>query len=188
MDVSAERDMGIGRRDAARGVRACLDVAPSRRVRGFGMHVEAIVVLRASAAVPPEIAAAARSSRPRVHSIAAWASAFMVSEGVPIALSWLPRTAMAPCLDEAHHGLDRPFRIGAVADDIAEADDPLRAARPRGLEARAERLPVGMDIGKDGQPHISSPPIIAPVLARVLMDIKQRAACDVQSDRVRLQV
>ncbi len=83
-------------------------------------------------------------------------------------------------LDQAHHGIDRPFRIGAIADDIAEADDPLRAAGPREIEARAERLPVGMDIGKDGQPHISSASIIAPVLARVLMDIKQQAACGVQ--------
>ena len=32
-------------------------------------------------------------------------------------------------IDQAHHRIDRPFRIGAIADDIAEADDPLRAAR-----------------------------------------------------------
>ena len=90
-------------------------------------------------------------------------------------------------IDQAHHRIDRPFRIGAIADDIAEADDPLRTAGAREIEARAERLPVGMDIGKDGQPHISSPSIIAPVPARVLRDIKQQAACDVQSGRVRLQ-
>ena len=60
-------------------------------------------------------------------------------------------------IDQAHHGIDRPFRIGAIADDIAEADDPLRAAGARDIETRAERLPVGVDIGKDGQPHASSP-------------------------------
>jgi hypothetical protein len=45
-----------------------------------------------------------------------------------------------------------------------------------------------MDIGKDGQPHNSSPSIIAPVHTRVLRDIKQQAACDVQSGQMRLQV
>jgi hypothetical protein len=30
-------------------------------------------------------------------------------------------------LDEVHHGLNRPFRIGAIADVVAEADDPVRA-------------------------------------------------------------
>jgi hypothetical protein len=54
-------------------------------------------------------------------------------------------------IDQAHHRIDRPFRIGAIADDIAEADDPLRPAGAREIKARAERLPIGMDIGKDGQ-------------------------------------
>src|SRR6476660_9875724 len=90
-------------------------------------------------------------------------------------------------IDQVHHRIDRPFRIGAIADDIAEADEPLRTAGAREIETRAERLPVGMDIGKDGQPHISSPSIIAAVPARVLRDIKQQVACGVQSGRVRLQ-
>jgi hypothetical protein len=42
-----------------------------------------------------------------------------------------------------------------------------------------------MDIGKDGQPHISSASIIAPVPARVLRDIKQQAACGVQWQDIR---
>ena len=81
----------------------------------------------------------------------------MVSDGVPMALSWLPMHGDGAVIDQAHHRIDRPFRIGAIADDIAEADDPLRPARPREIEARAERLPVGMDIGKDGQPHTFLP-------------------------------
>ena len=81
----------------------------------------------------------------------------MVSDGVLTALSWLPRTAMAPSVDQVHHRIDRPFRIGAIADDIAEADDPLRAARTRRVEARAKRLPVGMDIRKDRQQHAFLP-------------------------------
>jgi len=56
-------------------------------------------------------------------------------------------------LDQGHHGIDRPFGIGAIADDIAEADDPFRAMCPREIEARAERLPVGMNVRKDGKTH-----------------------------------
>ena len=56
-------------------------------------------------------------------------------------------------IDEIHHRIDRPFRIGAIADIVAEANDPFRAARPRRVEARGERLPVGMDIRKDSQQH-----------------------------------
>ena len=59
--------------------------------------------------------------------------------------------------NKVHHRIDRPFRIGAIADDIAEADDPLRTTGAREIEARGKRLPVGVDIGKDGQPHASSP-------------------------------
>ena len=78
-------------------------------------------------------------------------------------------------VDEAHHGLDRPFRIGAISDDIAEADDPLRAARPRRLEAGAERLPVGVDIRKDRQTHLFlRVHDRADQVARGLMDIKQQ--------------
>ena len=48
-------------------------------------------------------------------------------------------------IDQLHPtGIDRPFRIGAIADDIAEADDPLRAAGAREIETHAERLPVGV--------------------------------------------
>ncbi len=59
--------------------------------------------------------------------------------------------------DQTHHGIDRPFRIGAIADDVAEADDAFRAAGAREFEARAERLPVGMNIRKDGKPHVFPP-------------------------------
>ena len=97
-----------------------------------------------------------------------------------MALSWLPHARHGAVVDEVHHGIDRPFRIGAVADDVAETDDPLRSARPRGVEARAERLPVGMDVRKDSKPHAFLPHIIAPVPARVLMDIKHQAACGPQ--------
>ena len=45
MDMSAEGDVGIGRRNAARGVRRIAHIVPSRRMRGFRMHVEAIVFL-----------------------------------------------------------------------------------------------------------------------------------------------
>ena len=56
-------------------------------------------------------------------------------------------------IDEAHHRLDGPFRIGAISDVIAEANHPFRATRPRKIEARAKGLPVGVDIRKNGQQH-----------------------------------
>jgi hypothetical protein len=59
-----------------------------------------------------------------------------------------------PVLDEVHHGIDSPFRIGAIADDIAKADDLPGAARACGIEAGLEGLPVGMNVGKDGQPQL----------------------------------
>jgi hypothetical protein len=80
-------------------------------------------------------------------------------------------------LDQAHDGIDRPLGIGAIADDIAEADNPLRAFGAREIEARAERLPVGVNIGKDRQPHMSSLSIVARKLARTLMDIKHQTTC-----------
>ena len=82
---------------------------------------------------------------------------------------------------QVHHGIDRPLRIGAIADDIAEADDALGAAGARGIQAGAERLPVGVDVRKDRQTHVPSDSIIAPVLALVLRDIKLQAACGRQS-------
>ena len=56
-------------------------------------------------------------------------------------------------IDKAHDNINRPFRIGAISDVIAEANYPFRAPRPRKVEARAERLPVGMDIRKHSQQH-----------------------------------
>ena len=92
-------------------------------------------------------------------------------------------------IDQAHHRLDRPFRIGAISDVVAEANHPLRAARPRKIEARAKGLPVGMDIRKDSQQHafLRADPIGR--LVPDLMDIKQQAATPAihaeGSDRVR---
>ena len=73
-----------------------------------------------------------------------------------MALSWLPRTTSAPCATSSITGIDRPFGIGAIADDVAEADDPLGALGARGLEACGKGLPVGVNVGKDGQPQGSS--------------------------------
>ncbi len=81
-----------------------------------------------------------------------------------------------PALDEIHHHVNRPFRIGAISDVIAEANDPFRAARPREIEARAKGLPVGMDIREDGQPHAFLHLTISPTPGPDLMDIKQHAA------------
>ena len=56
-------------------------------------------------------------------------------------------------LSQRHHLVDRPFGIGAIADDIAKADDALGALGARGIEACGKGLPVGVDVGEDGQPQ-----------------------------------
>ena len=56
-------------------------------------------------------------------------------------------------LDQAHHRVDGPFGIAAIADEIAEQDQPLRPARAGRFQACGKGLPVGMDVGKDSQQH-----------------------------------
>ena len=92
-------------------------------------------------------------SLPRVHSIAAWASALRIPYGGADSVVVVAEHGQSSALDQAHHRIDRPFRIGAIADIIAEADHPLGAPRPREVKAGAERLPVGMDVGEKSQPH-----------------------------------
>ena len=138
--------------EAARRFGRALDIAPARRAGGFGMNVEAIVLLphqrqfrqkaplrRAEPAAGPFN----RSLRFGIHGLG------MGADGVIVV------AAHGDCaaIDEIHHGIDRPFGIAAIADIVAEANDPLRAARPRRVEARGERLPVGVDIREDSQQH-----------------------------------
>ncbi len=56
-------------------------------------------------------------------------------------------------LSQRHHLVDRPFGVGAIADDVTKADDALGALCARGIEACCKSLPVGVDVGKDGQPQ-----------------------------------
>jgi hypothetical protein len=63
--------------------------------------------------------------------------------------------------------------------DVAEADDPLRAARLRRLKAGAERRLAWIS-AKTARRTSSSAPMIAPVAARGLRDIKQWEDCGPQ--------
>ena len=85
-------------------------------------------------------------------------------------------------IDQVHHGIDRPFRIGAVANDIAEA---ARSAPHRARAAKSRHALNACRLAwisaNTASLTRSSPSTIAPVLARVLMDIKPQAVCDVQS-------
>ena len=58
--------------------------------------------------------------------------------------------------DQLHRGLHDPFGIGAIADEIAEQDEPLRALGAGDLQARLERLPVAVDIREDSEKHAPS--------------------------------
>ncbi len=56
-------------------------------------------------------------------------------------------------LDEVHDGLDRPLRIGAIADIVAEEHRSLGAELARLRQAGAERLPVGVNVGEQRDEH-----------------------------------
>jgi hypothetical protein len=62
-----------------------------------------------------------------------------------------------PLRDQFHHGVDRPFGIGAIADKIAEKDETLGAAPARSLEAGLKSLPVSVYVRKQCQPHAFLP-------------------------------
>jgi hypothetical protein len=52
-----------------------------------------------------------------------------------------------------YHGFDGELRIGAISDMIAEehvAVDPVAAGM---IETGRKGLPVGVDIGEEGDPH-----------------------------------
>ena len=130
-----------------------LHIVPSSGVRCFGMHVQAIVFLPRQRQLRQKtpLRGAEPAARPFDRRLRRGVHALgRGTDGVVVVTD----DGDGAVLDQAHHGIDRPFRIGAIADDIAEADDPLRTMRPREIEAGAERLPVGMDIRKDGKPHI----------------------------------
>ena len=133
-----------------------LDIVPARRVRGFGVHVEAIVFLPRQRQLRQKtpLRGAEPAARPLDRGLGCGIHGpGQGADGVIV----IADHGDGAVIDQAHHGIDRPLRIGAVAYDIAEADDALRAARPCDIEARAERLPVGMDVRKDGKPHVFLP-------------------------------
>ena len=48
---------------------------------------------------------------------------------------------------------DAGVGVGAVADEVAEAPELLRAVGLGGLDHRLEGVPVAVDVGDDGDPH-----------------------------------
>src|SRR5262249_15938030 len=81
--------------------------------------------------------------------------------------------------DQLHHGIDRPFGIAAVTHEIAEQDHPLHTAGARRLEASLERLPVGMDVGEQGQQHAIPP--ASNVTSHMAAEFEGNQACAGQS-------
>jgi hypothetical protein len=55
--------------------------------------------------------------------------------------------------DQLHDRLDRPFRIGAVADVVPQQHDALGASRARVGETGGKSLPVGMNVGEERDQH-----------------------------------
>ena len=156
MDVAAECELGVRRHDAARGIPCILDIAPSRGIAGFGMNVEAIVLLQRQRQLRQKtpLGRAQPAARPLDRGLGFGIHRFRRgADGIVVVAAHRHGAA----LDQIHHCLDRPFRIGAIADVIAEENHALGAMRPRQIEARGKSLPVGMDIGEDGQQHAYPP-------------------------------
>jgi len=63
--------------------------------------------------------------------------------------------------DQRRRGFHHPFGIAAIAHEIAEEDEALRATRACSLKACGKGLPVGMDVRKECQQHRGPPALEA---------------------------
>jgi hypothetical protein len=102
-------------------------IVPSRRMRGLGVHVEAVVFLprQRQPGEKTPLRGAEPAARPLDRGLRHGVHAFRRGADRVIVVADHRNGAV---IDQAHHRIDCPFRIGAIADDIAEADDPLRPA------------------------------------------------------------
>ena len=73
------------------------------------------------------------------------AAGWSADGGVVIALH-----GNCPALHKLHDLANRPCRIGAISDEIAEQDVALRAPLPGVIEACTERLPVRVHVRHQG--------------------------------------
>src|ERR1700691_81964 len=143
------------------------DVVPMLRTRGFGMDEESLarvgrerqlgeeIFLRRVQLVAGPVACLARIgihgvARPRDGSV----MIALDDEGVLI----------AHVSDEIHH----IARIGAIADEIAEKDETLGAARPGISQASIKRFTVGMDVRENGEKRQNSEPCALFFLASMI--------------------
>ena len=106
------------------------------REHGRRVHEQALAFLAEQGKRPQERACAA-SSRPRVQSIAARASAFMFSVGHCDRLVMVAEERDGAFFDHAGDGVDDVGGIGTVADVVAEEHEARR--RPCGVRARDRR-------------------------------------------------
>ena len=155
------QDEGLLTKERKRLARVGVDVEPVFVGRGQWQAGEKIPRR------PPELAA-----RPfdRDHGLDVHGLVWVGDGAVMVALHGDSAVA-----DEAHHRLDGPLWIGAIADIVAEQNEALRAARARVVEAGPEGLAVGVDIGKQGDQHDLSFSVAA-LTRRTLTFVNARGA------------
>ena len=166
MDMAAKGDVRVGRDQASPGIRGGPNIAPPARVGSRrNAHRGDRPLRRVNGSSARNLRSAALK-RPRVHSIAACASAFMLSADEPMARVVVAAHRERPLLDELHHGVDRPFGIGAIADIVAEANEALgavararpqdRPRKPAGWHECPQRMPAARNASRCGDTDVLS--------------------------------
>ena len=152
VNVAAERYLRACRLDAARGIRCRRDVAETFRAACLCVHVKAVLLGRGQRQAGEEVARRLaefaprpldRDSRLDIHAFA------RLGHGVVVIAA---DRAGAVC-DQRHGRRHGPFRIGAVADVIAEQNEAPRASGARVVKAGGKGLTVGVDVGEQGDQH-----------------------------------
>src|SRR3974390_2700700 len=156
MNVAAESDMGCSGGKAARSFHGASHVGPAARIARFRVHVESVtfMMFEGQAGEEASLACPEFAARPfdcdlgkLVHMLARGADGTVV----------IAQHGDSTLVDQFYDGSHHPFRVGTIADVVAEQDDAFRAVRARLSQASFKSLPVGVNIGEKGDQHALTP-------------------------------
>ena len=156
--MATEGDSSVAAGEMAAGIVGIEHVMPGGRSVGAGMDIETVVVgdlhgevAQEGAVLGGELVAGPfdGDARTGVHRLAA-----LEDRVVMVAAQGGGAGG-----DEVAQPSDAPFGIGAIADDVAEQDEAVRAIAGHGVEAGLEGFAVGVDVGQKRDQHgCISPP------------------------------
>ena len=145
--------MRRGRVHALRGIRGVEHVIPVLRRAGVGVHEQRIArpllerqVIEKMALLGAKLAAGPfdRNLRFEIHAHV------VMTDGAIVIADQCDRAVA----DQLTYLVDHPFRVGAIANVVAEQHELLRAPDARGRKASFKGLPVGMDVRKNRCQHV----------------------------------